>query len=97
MLSNYPYPDYADQTLLKFTSMSLSKGMERWGGENLELSFKCWMCGGRVVIVPCSRVGHVFRSWTPYQLTAWDIARNNMRLAEVWMDEFKCLYMDRLH
>ena len=70
--------------------------MDRWGGENLELSFKCWMCGGRVVIVPCSRVGHVFRSWTPYPLTNWDIARNNLRVAEVWMDEFKCLYMDRL-
>ena len=69
--------------------------MNRWGGENLELSFKCWMCGGRVVIVPCSRVGHVFRSRTPYALTNWDIARNNLRVAEVWMDEYKCLYMDR--
>ena len=73
----------------------LSSGMDIWGGENLELSFKAWMCGGWIEIIPCSRVGHVFRSWTPYKLDTVAIQRNNARVAQVWMDRFKYLYFDR--
>jgi len=73
-------------------------GMEIWGGEQLELSFKAWMCGGKVETVPCSRVGHIFRSFSPYQ---WETDKripeyNYKRVAAVWMDDWAHLYWDRL-
>ena len=68
--------------------------MEVWGGENLELSFRTWMCGGSLEFVPCSHVGHIFRPGHPYNMTGekgkndvngWNV----LRLAEVWIDEYK--------
>ena len=72
------------------------EGMEVWGGEQYELSFKAWMCGGIIEIAPCSRVGHVFRTWSPYKIGEREINHNYKRVAEVWMDEFKYLFYSQL-
>lgn len=71
-------------------------GMDIWGGENLEISFRIWMCGGELNIVPCSRVGHVFRARRPYGSDGKGdtMSYNSMRVAEVWMDEYKKYYYD---
>ncbi|KAM9827034.1 polypeptide N-acetylgalactosaminyltransferase 11 isoform 2-T2 [Neosynchiropus ocellatus] len=70
-------------------------GMDIWGGENLEISFRVWMCGGELLILPCSRVGHIFRKRRPYGSPGGQdtMARNSLRLAHVWMDEFKERYL----
>uniref|UniRef100_A0A8C9C4F9 Polypeptide N-acetylgalactosaminyltransferase n=1 Tax=Phocoena sinus TaxID=42100 RepID=A0A8C9C4F9_PHOSS len=64
-------------------------GLEIWGGEQYEISFKVWMCGGRMEDIPCSRVGHIYRKYVPYKVPAGvSLARNLKRVAEVWMDEY---------
>ncbi|CAI5445034.1 unnamed protein product [Caenorhabditis angaria] len=74
-------------------------GFDIWGGENLELSFKIWMCGGTLEIVPCSHVGHVFRKRSPYKWRTGVnvLKRNSIRLAEVWLDEYKQYYYERIN
>ncbi len=68
------------------------EGMTGWGGENLELSFRVWRCGGSMESVPCSHVGHIFRSWHPYFIPEDSHGINSARMAEVWMDDYKRLY-----
>ncbi|XP_028993189.1 polypeptide N-acetylgalactosaminyltransferase 5 [Betta splendens] len=74
---------------------SYDPGLDVWGGENMEISFKIWMCGGEIEIIPCSRVGHIFRGKNPYKFPKdrqKTVERNLARVAEVWLDEYKDLF-----
>ncbi|CAH2092376.1 unnamed protein product [Euphydryas editha] len=75
-------------------------GLDIWGGEQYELSFKIWQCGGRMLDAPCSRVGHIYRKFAPFPNPGHGdfVGRNYRRVAEVWMDEFaQFLYRRRPH
>ncbi|NXH33034.1 GLT15 acetylgalactosaminyltransferase, partial [Myiagra hebetior] len=49
-----------------------------------------WLCGGSVEIIPCSRVGHVYRNHFPHAFSYEEaIVRNKIRIAETWLGSFK--------
>ncbi|XP_013772699.1 polypeptide N-acetylgalactosaminyltransferase 1-like [Limulus polyphemus] len=77
---------------------SYDEEMNIGGGENLEMSFRVWMCGGSLEIIPCSHVGHISRRFDPYSFPGKNDAYtiNIMRTVEVWMDDYKrYFYMHR--
>ncbi|XP_067440634.1 N-acetylgalactosaminyltransferase 7 isoform X3 [Thunnus thynnus] len=70
-------------------------GLQIWGGENFEISYKIWQCGGKLLFVPCSRVGHIYRlqGWQgnppPAHVGSSPTLKNYVRVVEVWWDEYK--------
>jgi len=72
-------------------------GLQIWGGENYELAFKLWQCGGRSLWVPCSRIGHVYRGHSCSSCHSGGVdrkwggvplaQRNYKRLIETWFDD----------
>lgn len=69
-------------------------GMRIWGGENMEMSFRVWTCGGSIVVHPCSRVGHITRQF-PKFVNEGTIGYNWQRVVRVWLDEYK--YIPRFY
>jgi len=72
--------------------------MKFYGGEEMEIGFRTWQCGGDIEFIPCSHVFHVFRHATfwqgtdsggvAYKVPGFEITRNKLRTAAVWMDEY---------
>nr|XP_046250148.1 probable polypeptide N-acetylgalactosaminyltransferase 8 [Scatophagus argus] len=68
----------------------LDEGMKVYGGENVELGIRVWTCGGSIEVVPCSKIAHIERYHKPYMRDLSPaMKRNALRVAEVWMDEYK--------
>ena len=53
--------------------------------------FFCNRSIGTLVTAPCSHVGHIFRKRSPYKwLPGVNVVKKNaVRVAEVWLDEYK--------
>lgn len=49
-----------------------------------------WLCGGSIEVIPCSKIAHIERAKKPYlpDLSV-TMKRNALRVAEVWLDEYK--------
>lgn len=63
------------------------QGFDLFGGENLELSFKAWMCGGNIEILPCSHVGHVLKKGISYKRSKMTDNKNSIRIAQVRLEQ----------
>jgi len=69
---------------------AFDEDMEHWGGENIEIGFRVWQCGGRIELISCSRVAHVFGGMGGG--CGWPGAppgtKNKWRAIRVWMDDY---------
>ncbi|XP_070497839.1 N-acetylgalactosaminyltransferase 6-like [Chironomus tepperi] len=63
-----------------------------WGAENIEMSLKINLCGGQLLEVPCSHIGHIYRAFTKARRheSGMDFEGfNRKRVVEVWFDDYK--------
>lgn len=67
---------------------------------HLEMSLNAWICNGRIEIVPCSHIGYIFRNtsvWKPDTSDLFTSRRTlKCRVAELWLDDYKNYYYERL-
>ncbi|GFS18670.1 polypeptide N-acetylgalactosaminyltransferase [Elysia marginata] len=70
---------------------SYDPGMMIWGGENIELAWRVWMCGGQILHIPCSHIGHIERN-QPYTFPEGRLNTemyNYKRAVDVWLGDYK--------
>lgn len=80
-----------------FWELQPDSGLKIYGGDQLEMSFKINLCGGKLFESPCSRIAHIYRRF-PYAKHQNGVdykARNNKRVAEIWLDDYKKYFYAR--
>ncbi|CAG9531507.1 unnamed protein product [Cercopithifilaria johnstoni] len=72
-------------------------GMEIWGVENIEMSIRIWLCGGSILVAPCSHVGHIFRTHRPYKGKPGMDSKlyNSVRTVKVWLDDYDKYFYEK--
>ena len=68
---------------LWFDLKFFDKGLNDWGGDQVEITHKAFRCAGGIWVEPCSRVGHVFRAVKdrPYDVAVSTVVDNYATLA----------------
>ncbi|XP_072179710.1 inactive polypeptide N-acetylgalactosaminyltransferase-like protein 5 [Diadema setosum] len=69
----------------------LDGGLTGFSEAGIDFSFKAWMCGGSVYVVPCSRVGRISLLAQPTSDAGADTSsrdHDSIRIAESWMDTY---------
>jgi len=66
--------------------------MRLYGGEEMEISIRLWSCGSTLEVIPCSRVGHIFRTGEfhhgqVYPVPGHVIIKNKLRACRLWMPD----------
>jgi GT2 family glycosyltransferase len=61
----------------------LDNGLTFWGGENIDLSLRCWMSSGKILVARSAFVGHMYKLGFTYPLTNENIISNKLRVAYV--------------
>ena len=64
-----------------FSSGGIDENYHGWGGEDVEFAIRVWLCGrgtgrGRVVVVPCSVVHHLYKGGHSYSIDNRGVIRN---------------------
>ena len=60
--------------------------LSTWGGENIEISLRTWLCGGEILVARGSRIDHVYRNKFPYEVDTTKYHTNLVRIVNAWMD-----------
>ena len=94
----HPDPDESPITMGMFATTKrwwrtiggMDADLSTWGGENIEISMRTWLCGGEIRVARGSRIDHAFRTKFPYNVDGGLYRRNLVRIAEAWMgDKYK--------